>query len=361
MRYRVLAINPGSTSTKISVFDDKTEVFIKTLRHDPAELDKVGTIMEQDQYRKQFVLEALKEHHVDPKTLNACVGRGGLVRPVHGGTFIINEKMLEDLKDPSYWGRVHASNLGPHIAKSIADELGIPSFIVDPVAVDEIEDIARISGIPEITRKSLFHALNTRYTGRVLAASLGKTFEECNIIGAHMGGGISVVAFKEGRAVDVNNALLGMGPFSPQRAGALPIGDLLGLAYSGRYTRKELESYLAKNAGLMAYLGTDDGRHISDSIKKGCTESKKYFDAMIYQIAKEIAACGAVLSGNIDAIFITGGLAYGEYLVDELCKRVEWIAKVHVYPGEFEMQALSEGAVKVLKGEEVAYKYVGHD
>jgi butyrate kinase len=359
MRYRVLAINPGSTSTKISVFDDKVEVFIKTLRHDPADLDKVGSIMEQDKYRKGLVLEALKEFKVDPKTLEATVGRGGLVRPVHGGTFIINDQMLADLKDPSYWGRVHASNLGPHIAKSIGDELGIPSFIVDPVAVDEMDDIARVSGIPEITRKSLFHALNTRYTGRVLAEKLGKSFDECNLIGAHMGGGISVVAFKQGRAVDVNNALLGMGPFSPQRAGALPIGDLLTMAYSGKYTQKQLEGYLAKNAGLMAYLKTDDGKIISENIARGCSESKKYFDAMIYQVAKDIGGCSAVLSGKVDAIFLTGGLAYGQYFVEELCKRIDFIAKVHVYPGEFEMQALSEGAVKVLKGFEVAYKYIG--
>jgi len=301
----------------------------------------------------------LKEFKVDPKTLDATVGRGGLVRPVHGGTFIINDQMLADLKDPSFWGRVHASNLGPHIAKSIGDELGIPSFIVDPVAVDEIEDIARISGIPEITRKSLFHALNTRYTGRVLAVKLGKAFEECNLIGAHMGGGISVVAFKQGRAVDVNNALLGMGPFSPQRAGALPIGDLLTLAYSGKYTQKQLEGYLAKSAGLMAYLGTDDGKAITERIDAGDMEAKKYFDAMIYQIAKDIASCGAVLSGKVDAIFLTGGLAYGKYLVEELTKRVDFVAPVHIYPGEFEMQALTEGAVKVLKGTEQAFEYKG--
>ena len=359
MRYRVLAINPGSTSTKISVFDDNVEVFIKTLRHDPAELDKVGPIMEQGEYRKGFVIEAMKENNIDPKTLDAVVGRGGLVRPVHGGTFNISEKMLVDLKDPSFWGRVHASNLGPHIANSIAKELNVPAFIVDPVAVDEIEDIARISGVPEITRKSLFHALNTRYTARKLAEKLGKKFEDCNIIGAHMGGGISVVAFKKGRAVDVNNALLGMGPFSPQRAGALPIGDLLTLAYSGKYTQKQLEGYLAKSAGLMAYLGTDDGKEITERIAAGDAEAKKYFDAMIYQIAKDIAGCGAVLSGKIDAIFLTGGLAYGKYLVDELTSRIDFVAPVHIYPGEFEMQALTEGAVKVLKGIEKAHDYKG--
>ena len=357
MLYRVLAINPGSTSTKISVFDDETEVFIKTLRHDPAELDKVGPIMEQGDFRKSLVLEAMKENSVDPTSLHAVVGRGGMVHPVCGGTFHINEKMLNDLKDPSFWGRVHASNLGPHIAKSIADELGIPSFIVDPVAVDEFEDIARISGIPEISRKSLLHALNIRYTGKVLSKKINKKFEECNMIAAHMGGGISVVAIKKGRLVDANNALLGMGPFSPQRAGALPIGDIIEMSFSGKYTKKELMTYLSKNAGLMAYLGTDDGKIISERIIAGDQHAKKYFDAMIYQVAKEMAGCSAVVCGRVDAIFITGGLAYGKYMVEELTKRIEFIAPVHVYPGEFEMEALTQGALNVLKGVEKPFEY----
>ena len=357
MNYRVLAINPGSTSTKISVFDGDKEVFIKTLRHDPVELDKVGSIMEQDQYRKGLVLEAMKEHDVDPKSLAAVVGRGGMVHPVHGGTFRINDKMLADLKDPSFWGRVHASNLGPHIAKSIADQLNIPSFIVDPVAVDEFDDIARISGIPEISRKSLLHALNIRYTARVVANKINKNFDECNMIAAHLGGGFTVVAIKNGRMVDANNALLGMGPFSPQRAGALPIGDLLDMAYSGKYTKKELTTYLAKGAGLTAYLGTDDGKVICDRIEAGDQEAKKYFDAMIYQIGKDMAGCASVVCGKVDAIFITGGLAYGKYLVDELTKRINFIAPVHIYPGEFEMEALTQGAVNVLKGIEEAFEY----
>ena len=357
MRYRILAINPGSTSTKISVFDDREEIFIKTLRHDPIELDKVGSIMEQDQFRKSLVLTAMKEHEIEPETLDAVVGRGGMVHPVHGGTFKINEKMLAHLKDDSFWGRVHASNLGPHIAKSIGDELGIPSFIVDPVAVDEFDDIARISGIPEITRKSLLHALNIRYTGKVVAQKINKDFSECNMIATHLGGGITVAAIKNGRLVDSNNALLGMGPFSPQRAGALPIGDLIDLAYSGQYTKKELMGYLSKKAGLLAYLGTDDGKEICDRIEKGDKEAQKYFDAMIYQIAKDMAGCSAVLSGKIDAIFITGGLAYGKYLVDELKNRIGFLAPVFVFPGEFEMEALTQGAVNVLKGIEEAFEY----
>ena len=357
MSFRVLAINPGSTSTKISVFDDDVVVFVKTLRHDPEELNRVGSIMEQDVFRKDLVLAAMREHSVDPCSLDAVVGRGGLVRPVHGGTFNISAKMLSDLKDPSIWGRVHASNLGPYIAKAIADELGIRSFIVDPVAVDEFDDIARISGVPEIQRKSLFHALNIRYTARKLADKIGKPFEQCNMIAAHLGGGISVGAIKKGRVVDVNNALLGMGPFSPQRAGALPIGDVIEMCFSGKYTKKELEGYFAKTAGLLAYLGTDDGRIVTEKIERGDTKYQAIYDAMIYQIAKDIGAYATVLYGEVDAIFITGGLAYGEYLTGELSKRIKFIAPVHIYPGEFEMEALTEGAVRVLKGIESPFDY----
>jgi butyrate kinase len=357
MKYRVLAINPGSTSTKISVFDDDKPVFMKTLRHDPAELEKVGTIMEQDKFRKEIVIAAMKENNVEPISLDAIACRGGLVRPIAGGTYKVNDRVLADLKDPTIWGRTHASNLGSHIGKPIADELGIPCYIVDPVAVDEFEDIARVSGIPEIERKSLFHALNTRYTGRRLAEKLGKDYEDCNMIGAHLGGGISVAAIKKGRVVDVNNALLGMGPFSPQRAGALPIGDIIELSFSGKYTKKELLSYLSQTAGLLAYLGSDDGTAITNKIKEGDQKSKFIFDAMIYQIAKEIGACAAVLCGQVDGIFITGGLAYGDYLCAELSKRIEFIAPIHIFPGEGEMEALTAGVVRVLKGLDEAKEY----
>jgi len=357
MTYRILSINPGSTSTKIAVFDDENPVFIETLRHDPAELDKIGSILEQDQYRKGLVIKAMQEHNVEPSSLHAVVGRGGLVRPLRGGTYTVNDKMLTDLKDPTIWGRIHASNLGAFIGKAIADELGIPCYIVDPVAVDEFEDLARVSGIPEIERKSLFHALNIRYTGRRLAEKLGKEFKDCNMVATHLGGGISVAAIKKGRIVDANNALLGMGPFSPQRAGALPIGDLIELAFSGKYTKKDLLAYLSKNAGLMAYLSTDDGRVIQKNIEAGDAKSKHIFDAMIYQIAKEMGGCACVLNGEVDGIFITGGLAYGDYLCSELTKRVKFIAPVHIFPGEGEMEALTDGALRVLKGLEQAMEY----
>jgi len=357
MSYRVLAINPGSTSTKIAVFEDTTPLFEKTLRHDPAELDKYGGIIEQYDFRKTLVMEAMEENNVHPNSLHAVVGRGGLVRPVSGGTWKICDNMLHDLKDPTLWGRIHASNLGAFIAKAIADPLNIPCFIVDPVVVDEFDDIARISGIPEIERKSLLHALNIRYIARLLATKLGKDIANANLIGVHMGGGISVAAIKNGRIVDVNNALLGMGPFSPQRAGALPIGDLLDIAYSGKYTKKELTTYLTKTAGLMAYLGTDSGIEINKRIEAGDEYAKKIQDAMCYQVAKEIGACATVLCGKVDGIYLSGGLVYNAHIVDAIKERVEFIAPLFLYPGEKEMEALCQGGIRVLSGLEPAQDY----
>lgn len=357
MTYRVLAINPGSTSTKIAVYDDLTPVFEKTLRHDPAELDKYGGILEQFEYRTRLVMEAMQENNVTPESLHAVVGRGGLVRPVSGGTMKICANMLRDLQDPSLWGRIHASNLGAFMAEPIGRKLNIPSFIVDPVVVDEFDDIARVSGIPEIERKSLLHALNIRYIARLLASELGKDFNTMNMIGIHMGGGISVAAIKEGRIVDVNNALLGMGPFSPQRCGALPIGDLLELAFSGKYTHKELVNRLTKTGGYMAYLGTDSGLEVEQRIDNGDEFAKKIQDAMCYQIAKEIGACATVLCGKVDAVFMSGGLVFNPQIVDEIKRRAGFIAPFHIYPGEKEMEALSQGAMRVLKGLESAQDY----
>lgn len=359
MSKRILAINPGSTSTKIAVYDGDKPVFEKTLRHDPVELEPYPTIIDQYEFRKKIVLEAMEENSVHPNTLDAVVGRGGLVKSVPGGTFRINEAMLRDLRDPSLWGRTHASNLGAFIADSIAQELKIPGFIVDPVVVDEFDDLARISGIPEIERKSLLHALNIRYIARLMAGELGKELKDVNLVGVHMGGGISVAAIRAGRVVDVNNALLGMGPFSPQRAGAMPIGDLLELAYSGKFTHQELIKYLTKTAGLMAYLGTDSGIEVAERIKQGDAKAKLITDAMCYQVAKEIGACATVLKGKVDAVFFSGGLVYNEYIVNEIRSRIEFIAPVHLYPGEKEMEALSQGGLRVLNGLEEAqdYKY----
>ena len=357
MQYRVLAINPGSTSTKIAVFDDKEPVFVTTLRHDAEKIEAFGGIIEQYEFRKELVLKAMAEHNITPESLEAVVGRGGLVKSLASGTYTINESMQADLKNPELWGRIHASNLGAFIAKSIGDEYNIPSFIVDPVTVDEFEKIARVSGHPDIERKSLLHALNLRFVGMSVAEEIGKPFNEINLIGAHMGGGISVAAIKQGKMVDVNNAVLGMGPFSPQRCGALPIGDVLDMAFSGKYSHNEIKKMFTRTGGLMAYLGTDDGREIIQRINDGDDKAKLVFDAMCYQIAKEIGACATVLEGKVDGIFLTGGLAYNDYLVEQITKRSGFIGKVYRYPGEKEMEALTQGGVRVLKGIEVAKEY----
>lgn len=357
MENRVLAINPGSTSTKIAVYDDHKEVFTKTLRHDAEVLDKFGGIIEQYDYRKKLVLEAMAENNVDPKSLVAVVGRGGLMKAIAGGTYTVNEEMKKDLSDPALWGRIHASNLGAFISESIANDYGIPAYIVDPVVVDEFDEIARISGIPEIKRQSLFHALNIRYIARLLAEKLGKPLSECNMIGIHMGGGVSVAAIKEGRVVDVNNALLGMGPFSPQRAGALPIGDLIEMCYSGEYTKKELLGYLSKKAGYLAYLGTDDGRDVAEMINNGDKKAKLIQDAMCYQVAKEVGACATVLNGKVDLIFMSGGLVYNDLIVQTISDRIKFIAPIELFPGEKEMEALCQGGIRVLKGLEEAKIY----
>jgi butyrate kinase len=357
MSYRILAINPGSTSTKIAVYEDDQPILEKTLRHSPEELAPFPDIIDQYEFRKKIVLEALAEGNIAPETLSAVVGRGGLIKPVPGGTFKINEAMKRDLRNPNLWGRVHASNLGAFIADSIAKEYNIPGFIVDPVVVDEFEDIARISGIPEIKRNSLFHALNIRYISRLLARELNQTLEESNFIGVHMGGGISVAAIKNGRVVDVNNALLGDGPFSPQRAGTLPIGDLVELAFSGKYSHSELVKYLSKNAGWMAYLGTDNGIEVYNRIKNGDAYAKLITDAMCYKVAKEIGGCAAVLEGKVDAIFLSGGLSFNEYIVEQIKSRIQFLAPIYLYPGEKEMEALAQGGLRVLRGLEEAQEY----
>lgn len=359
MENRVLAINPGSTSTKIAVYDDTTEVFTKTLRHDAEALDAFGGIIEQYDYRKKLVLEAMAENNVDPKTLAAVVGRGGLMKAIPGGTYTVNAKMKEHLSNLALWGRIHASNLGAFISESIGEDFNIPAFIVDPVVVDEFDEIARISGIPEIKRQSLFHALNVRYIARLLAEKLGKPLEKCNMVGIHMGGGISVAAIKNGRVVDVNNALLGMGPFSPERAGSLPIGDLINMCYSGDYTQKELVGYLSKKAGFAAYLGTNDGRDVAKMVADGDQKARLIQDAMCYQVAKEVGACATVLNGKVDVIFMSGGLVYNDMIVETISERIKFIAPIELYPGEKEMEALCQGGIRVLKGLEEAKIYKG--
>ncbi|MDN5352640.1 MAG: butyrate kinase [Clostridiales bacterium] len=353
--YRTLAINPGSTSTKIAVFDNSELVFETTLRHSNEVLAPFEHVSDQYEFRKQVIMEALVAGGIDLGKLSAVVGRGGLLHPIEGGTYAVNDRMIEDLK-VGVLGE-HASNLGGMIASEIAKEYGIPSYIVDPVVVDELEPMARISGMPEIERISIFHALNQKAVARRYADSIGKEYEDMNLIIAHLGGGISVGAHLKGRVIDVNNALDGEGPFSPERSGGLPTGDLAKLCYSGNYTYAEVKKLIKGKGGLVAYLGTNDGREVETRIQEGDAQAALIYEAMAYQIAKEIGSCAAVLSGEVDGILITGGLAYSERLMNWIKPRVAFIAPCEIYPGEDEMSALAMGAWRVLAGKEAVKVY----
>lgn len=354
--FRILAINPGSTSTKIAIYDNEKEVFETTLRHSNEEIDKYDKITDQYDFRKDVILTALNENGINLTKLSAVVGRGGLLKPIKGGTYAVNNKMVEDLK-AAQMGE-HASNLGGMIAQEIANQLNIPAFIVDPVVVDELEPVARISGMPEIPRISIFHALNQKAVARRYANETGKPYDTLNLIVAHLGGGISVGAHHNGRVIDVNNALDGEGPFSPERTGGLPVGDLAKLCFSGKYTHADIKKMIKGKGGLVAYLGTNDGRDVVKMIENGDENAKLIFEAMAYQVAKEIGSCAAVLKGKVDAVILTGGLAYGEMLTSWIKSRVSFISDVVIYPGEDEMSALAQGGLRVLRKEEEAQLYV---
>ncbi|MDU4891164.1 MAG: butyrate kinase [Clostridium sp.] len=355
MAFKQLIINPGSTSTKIGVYYDNDSVLVETLRHSADEIGNFKGIYDQLSFRENVILKVLKERNIRIEELDAVVGRGGLLKPIEGGTYQVNDVMLADLKS-GVQGQ-HASNLGGIIAKGIADGLKIPAFIVDPVVVDEMDDIARVSGMPEIERKSIFHALNQKAIAKKYAKETGNEYEKLNLIVVHLGGGISVGAHKLGRVVDVNNALDGEGPFSPERAGGLPVGDLVNLCFSGRYTKEEMKKKINGKGGMVAYLGTNDARKAQEKADEGDKKAQLVVDAMAYQVSKEIGKCAAVLQGKVDAILLTGGIAYSKYVVNYIKERVEFISQVVVYPGEDELLALAEGGLRVLKGEETAKEY----
>jgi len=348
--YRMLIINPGSTSTKIAVYDGNIMVFEETLRHDVEELSKYGDVIQQLEFRKEIILNSLRENKIDKKTISAVVGRGGLLKPIEGGTYEVNEEMLKDLRSSTRG--MHASNLGGLIANEIAKEIGSRAFIVDPVVVDELQEIARISGLKGIERISIFHALNQKAVARRYALSLGKKYEDLNLIVVHLGGGISVGTHKKGRVIDVPNALNGEGPFSPERTGGLPIWDLVELCFSGKYTKSELQKMIVGNGGIVSYLGTNDAREVVRRINEGDEYAELVYKAMAYQVAKEIGASSAVLKGDVDQIIITGGIAYDKMFVGWLEEMIGYIAGVTVYPGEDELKALAEGGQRVLSGEE---------
>ncbi len=355
MAQKMLIINPGSTSTKVALFDGNTKLAEEVIRHDPNELRQFDNVAEQFDYRMKSIDGWIDSLNLQEGEIKAVVGRGAPLKPLAGGSYCINEEMLEAVRTAKYSN--HASNLGPIIAHHLGTRYGVPSLISDPITVDNFTDIARVSGVPEIERKCRAHALNIKEVSRREAIALGKTLETANFVTAHMGGGISVAALQGGLIVDVNDGLLGMGPFSPDRAGALPIGGLVKLCYSGKYTEKEMIDKLSRHSGLVAYIGESDLRKVEEMIADGDTKARLYFDAMAYQIAKEIGIAAVVLSGDVDAVILTGGMAHSKQLVNEITRRVSFISEVRVVPGEFEMEALAAAGVRFLTGEEELKTY----
>ncbi|MCD8510790.1 MAG: butyrate kinase [Bacillus sp. (in: Bacteria)] len=353
--FRILTINPGSTSTKIGVFDNERMIIEETIRHDRNQLNDYNSIIDQYPFRKQMILETLDNNNINLSKLSAVVGRGGLLRPIEGGTYTVNETMLEDLKI-GYSGQ-HASNLGGILAHEIASQLNIEAFIVDPVVVDELAPIAKISGFADFERKSIFHALNQKAVARKVAQDFDRPYNELRLVVVHMGGGITVGVHDNGRVIDVNNGLHGEGPFSPERAGTVPAGDLVSMCFSGEFFADEIMKKIVGQGGLVGYLGTNDAVEVENRIAKGDEKAEIVYEAMAYQIAKEIGAASAVLSGKVDAIVLTGGLAYGKQFVKLITDRIQWIGDVIIKPGEDELQALAEGALRVLRNEEVAKEY----
>lgn len=352
---KLLIINPGSTSTKIGIYNDLTEESSVTLRHDAKEIEKYPDIFSQYGFRVKAITDYLTEKGIPLDSFDAFVGRGGLLKPIESGTYRISEEMLTDLKAGTY-GQ-HASNLGGVLAHELAVETGKEAFIADPVVVDELQEVARISGMPEIKRRSIFHALNQKAVAKRYAKETGREYESLDLIVCHMGGGISTGAHHRGRVIDVNNALDGEGAFSPERSGGLPAGQLVDMCFSGMYTQQEIRKKITGRGGLVAYLGTNDARAVDNLAQSGDRQARLIFDAMAYQVSKDIAANAAVLKGRVDAIILTGGIAYSKSIVEMIRQNVGFIAEVVVYPGEDELLALAEAAVRVLTGEEEAKIY----
>lgn len=355
MSIKSLIINPGSTSTKIGVFEDERLLFEETLRHPTEEISKYDSIVAQKDFRKEIILHLLKEKNFDIHSLNVVIGRGGMLKPIPGGTYAVTDSLVADLKI-GVQGQ-HASNLGGILAREIADSINVPSYIVDPTVVDEMMPIARYSGVPELPRVSIFHALNQKAVAKRYAKEIGKAYEDLNLIVVHMGGGVSVGPHKNGKVIDIFNALDGDGAFSPERAGSVPVGALVKMCFSGNYTEKEVHAKLVGKGGFNAYLGTNDMRDVEKMIDAGDANALELRGAFILQIAKDIGSMACVLDGKVDQIIVTGGIAYDEVVVAGLKERTEWIAPFTVYPGEDELLALAQGGLRVIKGEEKALVY----
>ncbi len=345
----ILAVNPGSTSTKIAVYNNNKSVFLKNIKHSAEDLKPFDKISDQYEFRMQIILDELNNANIDINDISAVVGRGGLVKPIESGVYEVNQQMAEDLK-AGILGQ-HASNLGGLIASEIASRTeSARAFIADPVVVDELQDVARISGHPDFKRVSIFHALNQKAVARTYAESTDTKYEKLNLIVAHLGGGISVGAHSMGRVIDVNNALDGDGPFSPERSGTLPAGALVSKCFSGDYTMEEVRKMITGKGGYMAYLETNDAHDVEIRARSGDEKAALIQDALSYQVAKEIGALSTVLKGKVDAIILTGGIAYNPMLVSYVKEMVSFIAPVVVYPGEDEMKSLARNGYMVMTG-----------
>jgi butyrate kinase len=353
---KILVINPGSTSTKIAVYDGPRCSLLKTMRHTLEELSGYKTISEQFDYRYGAVINELERDGVELEDIDIVMGRGGLTYPLESGVYEVNEKMVEHCRD-GVMG-MHASNLGAMIAfKLAALTKGRKAFMADPVVTDEMDDIARVTGHPEFERLSIFHALNQKAVARQHAEKLSKSYEEMNLIVVHLGGGISVGAHRKGRVVDVNNALDGEGPFSPERSGSLPVGSLIDKCFSGKYSFEEIRSMVVSRGGFVAYLGTNNAHSIEIAANGGDEKAIFYREAMAYQVAKTIGEMSTVLKGDVDGILLTGGIAYDKSLMAMIRERVEFISNVFVYPGQDEMKSLAMNALMVYKGDVEAKEY----
>ncbi|HHW93817.1 MAG TPA: butyrate kinase [Clostridiaceae bacterium] len=351
---RLLIINPGSTSTKVGIHENGELTFTKTIRHG-AEMEHLQDLESQLPVRQKLILDILNEENIDFDSMDAIVGRGGLLHPLDGGVYEVNDDMIDDMMTCRYgW---HSSNLGGILAHNIAINYGLKAYIADPVIVDELEPVARVSGWHTIERISIFHALNQKAVARRFCRESGRSPQDCNLIIAHMGGGISVGAHRKGKVIDVNNALSGDGPFSPERSGGLPIFALIELCYSGQYSERELKKALVGGGGLTSYFGTNDAREVEHRMNAGDEKAGLIYEAMAYQIAKEIGSAAAVLKGDVEAILLTGGLANSEQFVEWIVDRIDFIAPVHVYPGEDELSALGDAVREALAGHEPIHIY----
>lgn len=345
---KILTINPGATSTKIGVFDCRKEVYKTTITHTEASLKDFNEITEQSDYRFNLIKKTLNDNGIKENDFKCVIGRGGLLKPVEGGVYSINEKMLDDLKN-GIRGK-HASNLGAIISYKFSKDLNIPAFIANPVSVDEMEPVARVSGLAGVERISLFHALNHKSVALTVAEKMNKRYEDLNFIVAHLGTGVTVGAHKKGRVIDVNDARE-VGSFSMDRCGDVPICKVVKIAYSGKYTYEEMMENLTDKGGMYSYLKTKDLREVIKKEEEGCKESKLLLDALVYQISKDIGSFSTVLCGEVDRIILTGGMAYSEKLVDEIKRRTKFIAPIEIVPGEEELESLAREAERAMNGE----------